>query len=207
MRLNAIRLALLLVYIVSLVALLGAGTGQTSNPPPISNQYDGQVFIADEPAEDGIEIFARILDYQSNIPREGFDVAQVVQVSGERYERMIVSPSDVSFVGEKITFHATFGFGDVQAEETAVFRQVNLVTGEWLNNTLDLHFQEAPPAAPMPTPTPTPTITPTPLPTPVLPIPGDPSVTQIPRIALIAGMIALVAGGSILFLVRRRNAV
>ena len=95
----------------------------------------------------------------------------------------------------------------MQADETAIFVQVNLTTSAGLNNVLDLKFPEAPPAAPVPTPTPTPTVTPTPLPTPVLPIPGDPSVTQIPRIALIAGMIALVAGGSILFLVRRRNAV
>ena len=120
---------------------------------------------------------------------------------------LIISPPEDSFIGKRITFHATRGFGDVQADETAIFVQVNLTTSAGLNNVLDLKFPEAPPAAPVPTPTPTPTVTPTPLPTPVLPIPGDPSVTQIPRIALIAGMIALVAGGSILFLVRRRNAV
>ena len=55
----------------------------------------------------------------------------------------------------------------------------------------------------MPEPAATPV--PTPAPTPVLPIPGDPTLTQLPLLALAAGALALVVGASALFVAGRRR--
>ena len=200
MRLSLVRVGLIAAYIVVLGVLLGAAAKQGLPPAP-PNIYSGNVFVAGVPAPDGIEIFARIDDYQTNVPRPGFQERAEILVKDGKYGIVVVQPPDESYVNKTITFYATRGFGDVQAEETALFKSGLLViTG------FDLNFPEAPPGAPQPTPTPTPTITPTPLPTPVLPIPGDPSVPQLSRLALIAGIAALAAGGALLFVMRRRNA-
>ena len=201
---NHVKLVLLAAYVLALGALLAAGSGQPVNPPPFPNNYIGSVFIAGEPAPDGIEIFVRVGDYQSNLPRPGFEEGQVVLVKNGQY-RLFVVPPDDSAIGKRITFHATRGFGDVRAEETAVFRNVNLITSEGLNNNLDLNFPEAPPGPPEATPTPTSLPTPTPTVTPVLPIPGDASVPQMSRMALFVGMAVLGAGVAILLLMRRRK--
>ena len=193
-RLSLMRVALLAAYMLALAALLGAGAKQGF--PPFPNNYSGKVFIAGSDAPDGIEIFVRIDDYQSH----------TVPVKDGKYKLLVVQPPNDSFLKKTITFHATRGFGEIQADETAIFRTVNLATSEGIQNTLDLNFPQAPPGAPEPTPTPTPTITPTPLPTPVLPIPGDPSVPQLSRVALFAGIAALATGGAILFVMRRRSA-
>jgi hypothetical protein len=82
-------------------------------------------------------------------------------------------------------------FGDIRAVETVDFM------GATDNFTLDLKFQDA-----IPVPTPTATITPT----ASLPVPGDVSVTAIPRLALIVGAIAIVVGTGMLMAARRRAA-
>ena len=193
-RLNFLKIALLAAYIVALGVLLGAGASQ----PPFPNIYIGKVFIDGEPAPDGIEIFVRVDSYQSNaVPDLAPEEQPRVLVENGEYT-LIVQPPHDTFFNKTITFHATRGFGDVQADETGIFKRVNLATSEGLENTLDLNFAEAPRGAPEPTPTP--------LPTPVLPIPGDPSVPNLSRVALIAGIAALVVGGGILFLMRRRKA-
>ena len=202
-RLNLVRVALLAAYMVALAALLGAGAKQGLPPGP-PNIYSGKAFIAGEPAPDRIEIFARVVDYQTNVARPGFEERLIILTKDGKYGspiQLVVQPPDDSYVNKAITFHATRGFGDVQADETALYR-----SGLEVNSSFDLHFPQAPPGAPEPTPTPTPTITPTPLPTPVLPIPGDPSVPQLSRVALFAGMAALAVGGAILFVMRRRSA-
>ncbi len=51
-----------------------------------------------------------------------------------------------------------------------------------------------------PSPAPTPTLTPT----AALPSPGDPVVTVIPRLALVAGAAAVAAGVFLLYFARRR---
>ena len=202
-RVNFVKVGLLAAYIVALGALLGAGVRQGLPPGP-PNIFSGQVFIAGQPAPDGVEIFARVDGYQSNVARAGFDPEDrpIVLVKGGKYPQLVVQPPDESFISKTVTFHATLGFGDVQADETA-----KMLGGLQVIANFDLHFAVAPAGAPAPTPTVTPTITPTPLPTPVLPIPGDPSVPHLSRIALMAGVAAVVAGGAILFLLRRRNAL
>ena len=195
------------VYLVALGALLGAKAGQPTNPPPFPNTYSGNVFIGDDPAPDGIEVFARIGDYDTHVARPGFEDRQIVLTKDGGYARLVISPPGETFVGKTITFFATRGFDEIQASETAVFQRVNLATNAGLANTLDLHFPQAPSATPPRTPTPIPTITPTPLPTPVPPVPGDASVPQLARITLIAGAAALVVGGAIMLFLRRRQAL
>ena len=201
MRLNLLKLTLIAAYIAVLGVLLGAAAKQ-GLPPASPNIYSGNIFIAGAPAPDGIEIFARVGDYQTNVPRPGFEERLIILTKDGKYGspiQLVVQPPDESYVNKMITFYATRGFGEVKAEETALFSNgLQVISGFGLN------FPEVPPSAPAATPTPT--ITPTPLPTPVLPIPGDPSVTQLPRLALIAGIVALAAGGAILFIMRRRNA-
>ena len=159
-------------------------------------------------------------DYRTNAPRPGQTERLIVLTKGGKYGspvQVIVQPPDGSYVGKTITFHATRGFEEIKAEETAVFKG-----GIQLRSNFDLNFPAAPPGQPTPTPTPTPTITPTPTPTitptptptitptptptPILPIPGDPSIPRLSRIVVIVGIAALVAGGAILLLMRRRRA-
>ena len=204
MGINYMKLALPAAYVLALGALLAAGSGQEGNPPPFPNNYTGSVFVDGLADPDGIEIFVRVGSYQSDLPRPGFEEGQVVLVKNGQY-RLFVVPPDDSAIGLRITFHATRGFGDVRAEETSVFKNVNLITSEGLHNTLDLHFPEDPPGPAEATPTPTPTVMPTSTVTPVPPIPGDASVPQLSRLALIVGMVVLGAGVAILFLMRRRR--
>ncbi len=203
MRLNRIAIALLAAYVLALGTLVGAGPKQESGPPPLPNIFTGRVFIGGTPAADGIEIFARIDTYQTNVARPGIapEDRPISLTKNGKYTLQAQPPTD-RFVNKTITFHATAGFGDVQAEETAKFQG-----GIQVNNGFDLHFPEAPLAGPTPEPTPTLTPTPTPLPIPDLPIPGDPSVPNLSRIALLAGIAALAGGGVLLFLMRRRKAL
>ena len=151
-----------------------------------------------------MEVFARLDSYQSNVARP--DTAPgdrpKALVENGAYENLKVQPPDTSFLGKTITFHATFGRGEVQAQETAVFVRANPETLEGLFNVLDLNFTEEPLRA-----DPTPLSTNTPTSTPGLPITGDPSVPQISRTAVLAGIGALAVGGAMLFLIRRRNAL
>ncbi len=207
-RCSVVKIALLAVYIAALGALLGAGLKQGLPPAP-PNIYSGKAFIGGQPAPEGVEVFARVEGYQTNLPRRLPDgrLAEerpIVLVKDGQYRQLVVQPPDDSFINKTVTFHATLGFGDVQARETAIFR-----SGLQLNDSFDLNFPAAPSGAPTPVPTPTPTATPippTPTSTPVLPIPGDTSVPNLSRIVIIAGLAALVCGGAILFLMRRRNA-
>ena len=201
MRFNVLTVALVGVYILALGALLGARPSQDLPPAP-PNIFSGKVFIAGNPAPDGIEIFAMVDDYRTNVPRPGQTERLIVLAKGGKYGspvQVIAQPPDGSYVGKTITFHATRGFEEIKAEETAVFKG-----GIQLRSNFDLNFPAAPPG--QPTPTATPTITPTPTPTPILPISGDPSIPRLSRIVVIVGIAALVAGGAILLLMRRRRA-
>ena len=207
MRYRLSGIVMLAVYLVALGALLGAKAGQAENPPPFPNTYSGKVFIGDDPAPDGIEVFARVGDYDTHVARPGFEVRQIILTKNGEFVRMAISPPDETFIGQTITFFVTRGFDEIQASETSVFQRVNLGANTGLENDLDLHFPQAPSVTGPQTPTPVPTITPTPRPTPVPPVPGDASVPQIARITLIAGAAAFVVGGAILLRMRRRQAL
>ena len=202
-RLRFIGIVLFVAYLVGIVALLGAGPEQQDSPPEPPNIYSGAVTIAGNAAPDGVEIFARVGSYQSNVAREGFDERPMVLVKNGEYKQLVVQPAGGDFFNQTLTFHATIGGGDVQAQETATFRQ-----GLQIVSDFNLTFSQAPgePPTPVPpTPTPAATATATPLPTPGLPISGDPSVPNLSRVALIAGIVAVVAGGTIILLMRRRR--
>ena len=200
MRSKVLKILVLAAYLMALAAILGARSAQEVPVPP--NVFSGKVFFRDSPAPDGVEIFLRVGEYQSNVARTGFTEDErpiVVTLNGE-YSTLKAQPLGESFFAQQITFHATIGFGDVQAQETDVLiRALRIETG------YDLHFPTLPPGKPTPTPPPTPTMTPTPTPTPVLPIPGDPSVSQLPRLALALGAIVVVVGAGALLLMRRRQ--
>ena len=204
MRLKVLKILVLAAYLMALAAVLGAGLGQEApgNIPAPPNVFSGKVFFRGSPAPDGVEIFLRVGEYQSNVARPGFSADQrpiVLTLNGE-YSTLKAQPPDPTFFAQEITFYATIGFGDVQAQGKDV-----LIGGLRIETGYDLHFPTLPPGKPTPTPPPTPTMTPTPIPTPVLPIPGDPSVSRLSRLALVLGGMALVAGGGALLLMRRRQ--
>lgn len=122
-----------------------------------------------------------------------------IEIQPEGEYRVLVVGGPEALLGQRITFWIVNDFGRIQARETAVFEEP--ANADALTQTLNLSFDDPLPSAP-----PTPTITPTPQPTPVPPIPGDPSVSNLSRIALIAGIVAVVVGGVLLFVVRRRRA-
>ena len=205
MRPNLLKIAGVGFYVALMAVALGASLYQPSQP----TLYKGFAFVAGQPAPDGLQIFARVRDFQS-------PAATVTDGKyGFGFDPLVVGPA-TSFVGGTITFHATFAFVEVQAAETDIFSG-NLNAGK----TLDLNFPELPVIEePTPTPTSTATATPpattvttptatpvaTPTPTPSLPIPGEPGVTVIPKVALSVGGLLLAAGVVTLVLLRRRKA-
>ena len=103
----------------------------------------------------------------------------------------MVEPDDRSLLGHRIYFFLANEFGRIKAAESVDF------VAATDNFTLDLTFTAA-----IPVPTATPTITPT----ASLPVPGDLTVTAIPRVALIVGAIAVAIGMGVLMAARRRAA-
>ena len=212
---SGLRRAIALVAAITASAAI-MGVGQPQALPDIPNVFSGSVTIAGEPAPDGVEIFARLGSYQSNVPRPGFEANErsIVLTEGGRYESLKVQPPGSNNVGRTISFYATYGSGDVQAEETISFRP-----GPIFVSNYDLTFTELPPGEPQPTPGGTteaataepeptsaePTPPPSPSPTPVLPIPGDPNIPRISQLALVLGAAAIIAGGAALLALRRRK--
>ena len=117
--------------------------------------------------------------------------APVELTEGGAYTGLKVDPTDRFLVGHTITFFLVNQYGRIQATESVDSKGIVDIY------TLDLTFTAA-----IPVPTPTPTVTPT----ASLPAPGDPTVTRVPKLALIIGA-AAVAGGILLLLVARRRAI
>ena len=105
---------------VTAVAAAIMGAGQPQALPDIPNVFNGAVTFAGEPAPDGVEIFARVGSYQSNVARPGFEAHErpIVLTEGGRYENLKVQPTGTNNIGRSISFFATYGNGEVQAEET-----------------------------------------------------------------------------------------
>jgi len=217
-RLKLIRIGVLAAYLIALATVLGAALGQEGTadiPAPLINVFSGKVFFGGSLAPDDVEIFLRVGEYQSNVARAGFteDERPIVLTSNGEYTTLKAQPLGNTFFGMEITFHATIGFGEVQAQEKYVMVQELRIEPGY-----DLHFPTPPPGKPTPTPTPTPTppptptvtptptVAPSPTPTPVLPIPGDPSVPRLSGLALVLGGVAMAVGCGTLLLMRRRQA-
>lgn len=181
---------------------MAAAVFTVSAQEPIPNlplSYSGQVFIEGMPTPDGLQIFARILDYET----------ARVEVKDGRYSGLVVAPPGTGYTNKAIEFYATLGFEEVQALEIALYRPPDISKPGSLTPERYLHFTRLPTPPPTPTPTPTPTVTPTPTitptPTAALPIPGDSTVGTASLWVLVAGVVGLMVGFAILGLARTRT--
>ena len=198
MRRYAATLTMILMSTVVAMAVLGARSEQGA-PPPLG--YFGTVFLQGQPAPEGLLLVACVMNCNTGWEgSEEFGEAVRTRADGG-YSALIVGPPNDSFIGEDITFWIVNESGRIQADEV-----ISFVPSLPLARTLNLTFSDPLPVPPTPTPTSTPTITPTPTVTPVLPIPGDSGVPMLGRIALITGVVALVVGGAIFIVARRRRA-
>jgi len=173
--------------------------------PNLPLSYSGQVFIEGQPTPDGLQIFARILDYETAL----------VEVKDGRYSGLVVAPTGTAYTNKQIVFYATLGFEELRALETALYRPPDLTEPDSLTPVRNLHFTRLPTPPPTPTPTPTPTPIPTatliptptmtPTPTAALPIPGDSTVGTASLWVLVAGVVGLMVGFAVLGLARSRT--
>ena len=179
-------LALALALNFAMLVTLAASPHQDKPPQPFGpDAFSGRAVVQSGSPPLGMKLFACIDDcliYKSEV---------VGIKEGGAYSRLVVNPTDRSLVGHSIHFYLANDFGRIQALETVDF------AGATDNFTLDLKFSDT-----IPVPTPLPTVTPT----ASLPVPGDVTVTAIPRMALIVGAIAVVLGMGILMAARRRAA-
>ena len=179
-------LALALALNFAMLVTLAASPHQDKPPQPFGpDAFSGRAVVQSGAPPLGMKLFACIDDcliYKSEV---------VGIKEGGAYSRLVVNPTDRSLVGHSIHFYLANDFGRIQALETVDF------AGATDNFTLDLNFSDT-----IPVPTPLPTVTPT----ASLPVPGDVTVTAIPRMALIVGAIAVVLGMGILMAARRRAA-
>ena len=189
-------LAIILALSMGTLTTLGAGPKQDGVPPqPFRPDFfSGQVSIQDEPAAAGTLLVGCVDDCDTVFESDPVQVGE-----GGSYRNLLVNPTDRELVGRTVSFYLVNEFGRVRAAETKRFE------GGFNLYILNLTVNEPLPTSP-PTPTPIPTATPLPpLPPPALPIPGDTTVTTLPRLALISGAAALLGGIFLLLLARRRQ--
>ena len=184
-----------LLCIIVGFAILAAVPEQDQGPPPFPMIFSGTVSIQGEEAPEGLALVACVQDCAS------YETVEVITRPGGKYSILIIGPPNAAYLEKEISFWIVTEHGRIRATQTATYRP----TIENLTPRLDLDFTDPVPVPPEPTPTPTPPPTPTPLPTPVLPIPGDTAVPDLSLIVLLAGIVILVAGGAVLFLVRHRR--
>ena len=146
---------LALVVLLGTVAWWGTAASAQGLPPPAPVVYSGAVTVGGEPAPDGLQIVARILDYQS----------QPVLTTGGAYSLLTVGPPDGTYLFNKVTFHI------LDHELKALEEEALFLGGPAFVEGFDLTFPALPPLTPTPTPSPTPaaTASPTPLSTPSAP--------------------------------------
>ena len=103
-----------------------------SSFPPFPNIYSGGVLVGGQSAPNGIPIFARIGSYET---------AKVFALDG-RYSQLTAGPESINFYGLTITFHAIVNEVELEAVETAIFRQVifDSVPPRNMFNTVALSF-------------------------------------------------------------------
>lgn len=186
-------LVVMAALILSALGTLAAVPRQGERPPQpfFQDFFSGTVFLQGSRAPAGTQLIACVDDCVT-----GFESQAIGVGTGGTYERLEVKPSDETLIGRTVSFYLANQFGRIKAAETTRF------VGVFDFYVLDLTFNQ-----PLPVPTPTPTLTPFPTVTPTasLPVPGDPSITAIPRLALIIGAVT-VAGGTGLMLLARSKA-
>ena len=175
-------------------AVLGAGPNQAERPPQpfFQDFFSGTVLLEGSPPPEGTLLIACIDDCE-----DGFESPAYTLKAGGTFAQLEVKPLNEELVGHTITFYLENEFGRIQALESRPYIGV-----------FDFYVQDLTFVDRMPTPRPTPVPEPTPRPTPIalLPVAGDPSVAQLPKIALMAGGAAVVAGAALLLVARRKVA-
>ena len=187
MRREICFLVTILALFSSALSTLGAVPRQGERPPQpfFQDFFSGTVTVLGAPAPAGAQLIACIDDCAA-----GFE-SQPVQVGQEgSYSTLEMNPSDEALIGHTVSFYLVNEFGRIKAVETRAF------VGVFNFYIVDLTFNERLPTAPL-----IPTVTPT----ASLPVPGDPGVTAIPRLALIVGAAAVAAGTGLLLLARHRT--
>ena len=178
--------------VASALGTLAAVPRQDERPPQpfLPDFFSGTVLLQGSPPPAGTQLIACVDSCVS-----GFESEPVRLQPGGKYDLLEVKPSDEALIGRLISFYLVNEFGRIKATETRGY------VGVFNYYTINLTFND-----PLPVPTPTPTLTPIPTLTPTasLPVPGDPGVTAIPRLALIVGAAAVAAGVDLVLLARRQ---
>ena len=86
-----------------------------AGPPPFPNTFQGSITIDGEPAADGIEIYAEIMEGEAV-----YCTPSVLTEAGE-YILLKVAPPSILFGGDPINFYAWIDGAAVQAMETTPF--------------------------------------------------------------------------------------
>ncbi len=185
-------LATISIILVSILATVGAVPEQGERPPQpfFQDFFSGRISLQGAPAPAGKQLVACIDDCATGFESQPVDVEPAGSYTG-----LEVNPAEENLIGRTVRFYLVNDFGRIEAAEIWTF------VGAFDFYNLDLTFTD-----PLPMPTPTPTVVPTPTVTPTasLPVPGDPRVTAIPKLALIVGAIAVVSGAALLLIVRRQ---
>lgn len=210
----AVLAAMLMLTVTA--AVPGQDQGKRPSQPLLQDFYSGAVTVQGSAAPMGTLLVACVdgcANYQST--------AVVVGESGA-YAGLMLEPTDHRMIGRDVTFHIINQYGSIQADESSEFY------GVYDLYTQDLTFNSPLPALATPTPTPTatpvptatpaptptatpePTATPTPTPVPdptptaILPVTGDTAITRIPPLAIVGGIVLVLAGGGLLYAAARR---
>ena len=171
---------------------IGAGPMQAERPPQpfFQDFFSGKVTLQGVPPPASTLLVACI-----DRCADGFQSEPYVLKADGTFDQLEVNPRKENFVGHTITFYLLNSFGRIKALEERPY------IGVFDFYVQNLTFEDPMPA-PSPTPVPDPTLMPTP--TALLPIAGDPTVTILPKFAVILGICGVVSGGALL-LVARRN--
>ena len=210
----AVLAAILMLTVTA--AVPGQDQGKRPSQPLLQDYYSGTVTVQGSAAPSGTLLVACVDDcatYQTDTVAVGESGA---------YTGLMLEPTDHRMIGRDVTFHIVNQYGSIQAAETSEFY------GVYDLYTQDLTFDSPLPAPPTPTPIPTatpvptatpePTATPTPeptatpeptpvpdpTPTAILPVTGDTAVTRIPPLAIVGGIVLVLAGGGLLYAAARR---
>ena len=191
------RLTALVAIVSSLViglVVLGAAPQQEIPQFPII--YGGDLVVQGQPVPAGVSLIVCVggCDMWASEP--------VLTLEDSRYFGLAARAPE-SLLQQEVTFWIVEPESGqrIMAQETATY---DPDTEPF--RTLNLTFDDPIPTPPsVATPTSTPTNTPAPTATIIPPVPGDPSVQTLSRVAVFAGIAALLVGGGALYLVRRRG--
>ena len=188
------RLTALVAIVSSLmIGLVILGAAPQQGIPQFPIIYGGDVTVQGQPVPTDVSLIVCVggCDSWASDP--------VLTLEGGRYFGLAARPPE-SLLRQEVTFWIVEPESGqrIMAVETDTFEPDNNI-----QRTLDLTFND-----PIPTPPPAmpPTNTPAPTQAIIPPVPGDPAVQTLSRVAVFAGIAALLVGGAALYLVRRRGA-